>query len=583
MLATPLRKNTLMKNRTHILLLLVWLLIGSILRFVDLASLPPWTDECATIVFSLGNTFQKIPLSQVISDDTLLQPFIPISSAGIGDVLQHLFGESTHPPLYFILTHLWMKLFSNSEEIVSIWVVRSISALFGVLSIPVIFGCSYLIFRSKLVAQIAAAIMAVSPFTIFLARQARHYTLPILLIIISLFCLIKAVENISRQQPLSLWIGFLWSITNIIGVATHYFFALTLCAEGLVLFGYVWQNIRKRSQNVLTQMQLYLWRLSLVAIASFIGCIIWLPMVQSVYGSEPTDWVVDSHNNDFISPIVRLLLWVLSIFSLLPSAPLILPTWAVAVSGAITLLLLVWIRPYLFYGLKVFSQSNCSLPTQVLTRFVVISIILFFFCTYFLGIDLTLAVRFLFVFAPGIILLVSALLAVCWQRLKKPSQNGKLAVKIVWLVGLIGGLTTAFNFGYLQNMRPDLLAALIHETSQVPVLIASPHKHHGQTGRIMGLAWQFKYLYAEHADKSQNNWQFFLAQRDAKTNNYTDSIQKLKQSINQISSPLDLWLVNFSSSANFESKRCVLDEKYNSRVVEYNYKLYHCNSQTLNK
>ena len=342
-----------MKNRIHILLLLIWLVIGSSLRFARLASLPPWTDECATIVFSLGHSFHTVPLNQVISSDTLLQPLLLTPVAGISDVIERLFDESTHPPLYFILTHLWMKFPSNPGEIASIWLARSLSAFLGVASIPAMFGFGYLAFRSKLIAQIAAAMIAVSPYTIFLGRDARHYTLVILLVIASLSCLIKAIETMHHQKPLPFWVGLFWPITNILGVATHYFFALTLCAQGLVLLGYVLHNIRKAKINKLALIQHYFSSIGLVAIASFAGCLIWLPMVQSVYGSEPTSWVVDSRNGNFLTPIGRLCLWVISIFSLLPSAPSILPIWVIVVSGIGTLLFLVWVIPYLIYSLKV--------------------------------------------------------------------------------------------------------------------------------------------------------------------------------------------------------------------------------------
>ncbi|MBF2013989.1 MAG: glycosyltransferase family 39 protein [Rivularia sp. T60_A2020_040] len=559
-----------MKKHIHILLLLIWLIIGYGLRFSSLASLPPWTDEFATIVFSLGNSFKTVPLNQVINSDILLQPLIPTPEAAISDVIQRLFKESTHPPLYFILTHLWMKLFANSGEIASVWVARSLSAFFGVLSIPAMFGFGYLAFRSKLVAHIAAGIIAVSPLMIFLAREARHYTLIMLLVIASLSCFLKAIENLNRQQSLPLWLSFLWIIINIVGVATHYFFALTLLTEGLVLFGYIWHDIRKAKPNRLNPVQPYLWRILVIAIASLAGCLIWLPIVQSFYGSEPTEWVIDNSGNNFFAPLGRLLLWVMSIFSLLPSAPSILPTWIIIVSGVTTLFFLVWITPYLVYGLKVCSQSNNSLSIQILTRYIIAAIILFLFCTYILNIDLTLAARFIFVFAPAIILLVSALLTVCWQVLKK---NTQLTVIIIWLMALIGGITAMFNLGYLQNMRPDLLASLIQKTSQVPVLITTTHKHHGQTGRMMSLAWEFKRFYASD---SQNNWQFFLAQRDANAETYTNAVQVLEQNINQMSRPLDLWLIDSRSSVNLKSKQCFADPKYRSRIGEYSYKLYHC-------
>lgn len=572
-----------MKNRIHILLLLFWLLIGSSLRFTHLAFLPPWTDECATIVFSLGNSFQTVPLNQVISSNILLEPLLWKSGAGISDVIQNLANESTHPPLYFILTHLWMQLFSNPGEMASIWAARALSAFFGVASIPAMFGFGYLAFRSKLVAQIAAAMMAVSPYNVFLAREARHYTLAILLVIVSLSCLVKAIEIIHQKQPLPLWMGFIWVTTNIVGVATHYFFALTLCAEGLVLIAYLYQNLRRYKQNRFVLQQRYLWRIWLVVIASVAGCLFWLPMVQSVYGSEPTNWVVNNNSFEdiivFLAPIGRLLLWVTSLFSLLPSAVSILPIWVVVVFGIATLLFLLWAIPYFVYGLKGFSRSSSRLSSQIVIEYIFAAIAVFLFCTYILSMDLTLAPRFIFIFAPAVILLVSAALKVCWQRLNITAKNGKVAVIIIWLLGLIGGLTTVSNLGYLQHHRADLLASLIHKKSEVPVLIATTHKHHGQTGRIMGLAWELKHLYA--AD-SEYDWQFFLADRNEKTKSYADNVEILQQSIGKITTPLDVWLVNFRAPVNLEAQQCFPDKKYRSRVGEYSYKLYHCQAKSAN-
>jgi len=59
-------------------------------------------------------------------------------------------------------------------------------------------------------------------------------------------------------------------------------------------------------------------------------------------------------------------------------------------------------------------------------------------------------------------------------------------------MGCIGGLTVVSNLGYQKADRPDLPSSHNPKVSQVPVLIATAHKTHEQTGEIMGLALEFK-------------------------------------------------------------------------------------------
>jgi uncharacterized membrane protein len=174
-----------------------------------LAAKAPWSDEFATLVFSLGNSFNPVPLDRAIALDTLLMPLQPRPEAGIGDVIHNLMTESTHPPIYFILTHLWLQLFPTEGGFVSLWAARCESAILGIASIPAIFGLGWLAFRSRLVGQLAAAMMAVSPYGIYQAQEPRHYTLAILLIIASLCCLIIAARTIYRRTPLPVWVGLI--------------------------------------------------------------------------------------------------------------------------------------------------------------------------------------------------------------------------------------------------------------------------------------------------------------------------------------------------------------------------------------
>ena len=223
------------KGWFHFVLLMAWIVIGTALRFTNLTAKSPWADEFATLVFSLGNSFDTVPLDRAISLDTLLMPLQPRPNADIAAVFHNLMTESTHPPVYFILNHLWMQLFPPENGLASLWAARSLSAILGAISIPAIFGLGWLAFRSRLVAQIAAATIAVSPYGIYQAQEARHYTLAILLIIASLSCLVIATRAIHNKTPFPIWVGLIWVVVNSLGIAVHYFFAIALCAEALVL------------------------------------------------------------------------------------------------------------------------------------------------------------------------------------------------------------------------------------------------------------------------------------------------------------------------------------------------------------
>jgi uncharacterized membrane protein len=550
--------------------MLLWLAIGTSLRFLRLESLPPWTDECATLVFSLGNSFRTVPLNQIISSDVLLQPLQLNPASGVNSVLEHLLNESTHPPVYFVLAHFWMKMFSHPGELASIWVARSLSAFFGVISIPAMFGFGYLTFRSKLVAQMAAAMMAVSPYTIFLAREARHYTLVMLVVIASLCCFVKAIQIIYRQQSLPVWLVLLWVAINSLGIATHYFFTFTLCTQGFVV---LWQILKRR-----VSIKSYWQRLLIVAVGTLMGFIVWIPTLQNIPGNDLTTWVTSSNSyTRWLDPLGRLILWIMSMLLLLPSAVTTLPLGIIIVSGIATLLFLLWSLPHLISGLKIQQRdTDTHLAIQILSEYILGAIAFCLFFTYIFQKDLTLAARFQFVYAPVIILLLGVALAGCWQRGRNQQKfwlavNGKVAVIIIWLMAALGNINVAWNLGYLQNQRPDILANIIHQVSPNKVLIATTNLHHGQTGRMMGLAWEFRHLPTQ-------DLQFFLARKDSKTNTFNQSVQVFDEELAKIPRPFDLWLVGFRNQIDLDSQGCIRDQKHGSFAGEYRYIIYRCST-----
>jgi uncharacterized membrane protein len=596
----------------HFLLLLVWIAIGASLRFANLAGKSPWSDEFATLVFSLGNSFRTVPLDRAIALNTLLMPLQPGSEAGIGDVFHNLMTESTHPPAYFMLNHLWLQLFPTQDGLVSLWAARSLSAILGVGSIPAIFGLGWLAFRSRLVGQMAAAMMAVSPYGIYQAQEARHYTLAILLIIASLSCLVIAARTIHRRTPLPIWVGLIWVVVNCLGIAVHYFFSLTLCVEALVLMVLAWRNRRHADKETREQggqagtgkttthyslltTHSFWWRLSAVAAGTLVGGLVWLPAWQSIPDNQMTQWIYGGNPfQNCLETIARFSAWIITMLWLLPLEG-VSPAIALACS-ALVLIVVFWALTIFIRSWRILlGQALTRIEIQVLGGFVVVAIALFMGITYIVGADMSIAARYHFVYFPAFIVVIGSALAICWDAanlaarmdlewtarqqslLRFLKARGKKAVALIWLLGFLGALTVAFNFGYQKIERPDLLVPIIQKASQNPVLIAAAHKTHGQTREIMALGLEFKRRYrslAPATGSATNSPLFLLAHQEPDSHSSTIA---LKNTLSQLPRPLDLWIVNFPrATSELETQNCVADSQRRPKTNGFKYKLYHC-------
>jgi uncharacterized membrane protein len=586
----------------HVCLLGLWLIVGTALRFINLESKPPWADEWATLVFSLGHSFLTVPLDRLISLDTLLLPVQLDSTTQAGDAIANLMKESTHPPVYFVLTHWWLDLFDRPEGLVSLWWARSLSALLGVVSIPAMFGLGWLLCRTFIAGQIAAALMAVSPYGIYLAQEARHYTLVILWVIISLACLIISLRHLQQQSKPPIGIILLWVLINSLGVATHYFVGLTLVAESLVLLYFWLQDIPNNGKVLFSPP----WqRIAIAIIGSLVGCSVWLFTWRDIPDSKLTEWV--HHGNlwglEFIEPIGRLCGWIISMLFLLPIEGTTLPV--TIISGILMLITLVWLV-VIFYkvagyklilnisqrrrGFQAAPAGGADSPSRgaeerkrgridrnnLVSVFILVAIGLVLLFTYILDTDLTQAARFQFFYFPAIILAIASVFARIWQA-KQAKQifllGQKNIVILTLIMGFFGGLTVINNFAYQKPDRPDLVVSTMakiqqQNNSQIPLVIATVHKTHEQTGEMMGLAWEWEH----RKDRVSIAPQFLLLHKDRDATVVT---RNLHQFSTQLPRPFSLWLINFSAPETVEEQNCNAEtDKYKS--PGYSYRLYHC-------
>lgn len=586
-------------RRLHLWLLLLWTVIGVGLRFVNLTAKPLWTDEFSTIVFSLGHSFLEVPLNQAITTDTLLQPLKPSADTPITAVVQSLFRESNHPPLYFMLSHLWLKLFpATASGLVSTWSIRALPAICGAFSIPLTFLLGWTAFRSQLVAQTAAAFMAVSPFGIYLAQEARHYTLPILWIILSLCCLVVAARRLRDRIILPIWLCLSWILVNAIGIATHYFFVFTLGAEAIVLLSL--GLVQSWREGGIWHSSAHWWRAWLVAAGTLASALVWWPVLQNIQESELTRWIYQGERSGWawLDPIGQAVAgWVTMLYLF----PVQSSSQAVVIASGIALVLLTfWTLPKLYRGLKVQQlEREPRLGVLVFSTFVISAILIFFSVTYLFDANLTGAFRYNFVYFPGVVVLIGAGLASSWDVAVRIAQaplnklhpaflnllrvSNRKTVVLIWLLSLVGAVTVLTNLGYQKTHRPDLVAASIQQDSQNPVLVAIPHRSHGQTGRLMGVALvlQQNQDAATNTALSAAEPQFLLAHQTQDPRSVTLA---LRQAMNSLPRPLDLWLINFhevpeqSLEPLLEQQNCEAETRTQS-IDGYRYRLYRCTSR----
>ena len=439
--------------------------------------------------------------------------------------------------------------------------------IFSVLAIPSIFVLGWVACRSRLVAHLAAVLMAFSPYGVYLAQEARHYTLTILWVIFSLLCLVIALRTLQQKKSVPLGLRLIWIVINALGIATHYFFVLVLGAEAFAIGFWLLFN---REQQFFR----YLRSLSLAGIGTLVSGLVWLPMARGVAESEMTSWITTSYElQDIFLPIPRLLTWGITMVMLLPVEGVTEPL--AIISCLIILAILIWATPTLIQqGCRAIANSPTRFAMIILIGYLIGTLVLFLGLVYGGGKDITLAARYHFVYFPPLILLLATALANCRLKSISPTSAANRVVVVVIIMGLLGSLTVVSNFGFQKSRRSDALAAYIQQTATSPTLVAMTHQTHSEIRELVALAFSFERI--ESAQSQSMTPQFLLVS----DNQYGQ--EQILPNLNSLtvapSSSLNLVGVNFTLDEKLLPElNCQRDRHRNLADSGYNDRFYLCN------
>ncbi len=148
------------------LVLVLILAVAAALRIHGIGTESLWLDEAAAVQFARGS------LANAIVETAL----------------------DVHPPFYYFVLHFWMLVAGTSET-----AVRLLSTTLGLLTVVAVHRFGLVLF-SRATALTAALLVAISPFHVQFAQEARMYTLLVLLGIWSMHTFWQMLSGDTRPR-----------------------------------------------------------------------------------------------------------------------------------------------------------------------------------------------------------------------------------------------------------------------------------------------------------------------------------------------------------------------------------------------
>lgn len=292
-------------NFTWRYFLVIILAIGIFFRFVNLDQKVYWHDETITSVRLSGYTkdefAEKVTNGKVIKIEDLQKYQQPNPNKSLFATIRSLAIENPeHPPLYYMLARLWVQSFSNgqTQPIAPIQLVRSFSAAMSLLAFPLMYWLCRELFELPLTGWVAIALLAVSPFHVVYAQEARGYSLWTVTILLSSAALLRAMR-LSKSGAKSPINWGIYTITLILGLYTSLLSGMVAVGQGIYV---IVSEKFKFSQTVIAYL-----------VASFLGFLAFFPwLFLMVTNFDDIDWI--GNEIPLLSWVTRLLLNLNALF-----------------------------------------------------------------------------------------------------------------------------------------------------------------------------------------------------------------------------------------------------------------------------
>jgi uncharacterized membrane protein len=195
------------------------ILSGVFFRFYNIDKKVYWNDEVVTTSILGGVSYQqleKLYRGETVPAEYVRQSLRIPDRFGVGDIAGVILNEHVqNTPLYYILLKKWVEIFGDSVAM-----IRTFSSVISLLALPMMYWLCMELFLSRKTAIAAVCLLAVSPFHILYAQEARPYSLVIVAILFSSAALLRLLRKPDMAGCL------LYTITLILGLYSHLLFIL---------------------------------------------------------------------------------------------------------------------------------------------------------------------------------------------------------------------------------------------------------------------------------------------------------------------------------------------------------------------
>ncbi len=225
--------------------LIVVLLLGVFVRFVNLDQKVFWRDETLSAARVAGYPYEEIVQGLYTGREMSVNEVLKYQrlnpDKSLGDTLKIFAAEApNHPPLYYSLARFWEQWFGASVTL-----KRTLPALISLLVFPSLYWLCLELFESSLTAWVALAVVAVSPIHLLYAQEMREYSLWTVSVVLLSASLLWAM----RVQTKSSWRVYALSVA--IALYSHLFSGLVLLGQAIYVLFIEGMHWNKRLKNYL--------------------------------------------------------------------------------------------------------------------------------------------------------------------------------------------------------------------------------------------------------------------------------------------------------------------------------------------